>query len=80
MNVYFAELFWICLPTRGTLLVSFVSGYSRLDSTRSETESNDGTIPLRINVEPSTLEPSESYSQRIQRVEKVTLRKRQHYE
>ena len=80
MNVYFAELFWICLPTRETLLVSFVSGYSRLDSTRSETESNDGTIPLRINVEPSTLEPSESYSQRIQRVVKVTLRKRQHYE
>ena len=80
MNVSFAELFWICLPTRGTLLVSFVSGYSRLDSTRSETESNDGTIPLRINVEPSTVEPSESYSQRIQRVVKVTLRKRQHYE
>ena len=58
--VYLADQLGINLPTREALVASFTSGYSLLDPTRPETGSTDSTYRLRVNVEPATLEPSES--------------------
>lgn len=58
--VYLADQLGIDLPTREALVASFTSGYSSLDPTRPDTGSTDSTYRLRINVEPATLEPTES--------------------
>jgi len=58
--VYLADQFGIELPAREELVASFTSGYSPLDPTRPDTGSTDSTYRLRINVEPATLEPTES--------------------
>ncbi|MFC6988632.1 type IV toxin-antitoxin system AbiEi family antitoxin [Haloplanus sp. GCM10025708] len=58
--VYLADQLGIDLPAREELVASFTSGYSPLDPTRPETGSTDSTYRLRINVEPATLEPTES--------------------
>lgn len=58
--VYLADQLGIDLPTREALVDSFTSGYSLLDPTRPETEPTDSTYRLRINVEPTMLEPTES--------------------
>lgn len=58
--VYLADQFDIDLPAREELVASFTSGYSLLDPTRPETGSTDSTYRLRVNVEPATLEPTES--------------------
>ena len=58
--VYLADQLGIDLPTREVLVASFTTGYSLLDPTRPETGSTDSTYRLRVNVEPATLESSES--------------------
>ncbi|MFA1612491.1 type IV toxin-antitoxin system AbiEi family antitoxin domain-containing protein [Halobellus rubicundus] len=58
--VYLADQLGIDLPAREELVASFTSGYSPLDPTRPDTGSTDSTYRLRINVEPATLEPTES--------------------
>ena len=58
--VYLADQLGIDLPTRESLVESFTSGYSLLDSTRPEYGPTDSTYRLRINVEPATLEPMET--------------------
>lgn len=58
--VYLADQLGIDFPTREELVASFTSGYSLLDPTQPETGSTDSTYRLRINVEPATLEPTES--------------------
>ncbi|TSD09220.1 transcriptional regulator [Haloglomus irregulare] len=58
--VYLADQLGIDLPARKELVASFTSGYSLLDPTRPDTGSTDSTYRLRINVEPATLEPTES--------------------
>ena len=58
--VYLADQLGIDLPAREELVASFTSGYSSLDPTRPDTGSTDSTYRLRINVEPATLEPTES--------------------
>jgi predicted transcriptional regulator of viral defense system len=58
--VYLADQLGIDLPTRETLVESFTSGYSLLDPMLSDTGSPDSTYRLRINVEPATLDPTES--------------------
>ncbi|UHH26598.1 type IV toxin-antitoxin system AbiEi family antitoxin domain-containing protein [Halobacterium noricense] len=58
--VYLADQLGIDLPAREELVASFTSGYSLLDPTRPDTGSTDSTYRLRINVEPATLEPTES--------------------
>jgi predicted transcriptional regulator of viral defense system len=58
--VYLADQLGINLPDRENLVASFTSGYSLLDPTRPEAKSTDSTYRLRINVEPATLEPTES--------------------
>ncbi len=58
--VYLADQLGIDLPAREELIESFTSGYSLLDPTRPNTGSTNSTYRLRINVEPATLEPTES--------------------
>ena len=58
--VYLADQLGIDLPAREDLVASFTSGYSLLDPTRPDTGSTDSTYRLRINVEPTMLEPTES--------------------
>jgi predicted transcriptional regulator of viral defense system len=58
--VYLADQLGIDLPAREELVASFTSGYSLLDPTRPDTGSTDSTYRLQINVEPATLEPTES--------------------
>jgi predicted transcriptional regulator of viral defense system len=58
--VYLADQLGIDLPAREELVASFTSGYSLLDPTRPDTGATDSTYRLRINVEPATLEPTES--------------------
>jgi predicted transcriptional regulator of viral defense system len=58
--VYLANQFSIDLPDREDLVAAFTSGYSLLDPTRPEAKSTDSTYRLRVNVEPATLEPTES--------------------
>jgi len=58
--VYLADQLDIDLPAREELVASFTSGYSLLDPTRPDTGSTDSTYRLQINVEPATLEPTES--------------------
>ena len=58
--VYLADQLGIDLPAREELVASFTSGYSLLDPTRPDNGSTDSTYRLRINVEPATLEPTES--------------------
>ncbi|AZQ15959.1 type IV toxin-antitoxin system AbiEi family antitoxin [Halorubrum sp. PV6] len=58
--VYLADQLGIDFPAREELVASFTSGYSLLDPTRPENGSTDSTYRLRINVEPATLEPTES--------------------
>jgi predicted transcriptional regulator of viral defense system len=58
--VYLADQLGIDLPAREELVASFTSGYSLLDPTRPDTGSTDSTYRLRINVEPATLELTES--------------------
>jgi len=58
--VYLADQLGIDLPAREELVASFTSGYSPLDPTRPDTGSTNSTYRLRINVEPATLEPTES--------------------
>jgi predicted transcriptional regulator of viral defense system len=58
--VYLADQLGIDLPAREELVASFTSGYSLLDPTQPETGSTNSTYRLRINVEPATLEPTES--------------------
>jgi predicted transcriptional regulator of viral defense system len=58
--VYLADQLGIGLPAREELVAAFTSGYSPLDPTRPDTGSTDSTYRLRINVEPATLEPTES--------------------
>ncbi|MFT4923340.1 MAG: putative transcriptional regulator of viral defense system [Haloarculaceae archaeon] len=58
--VYLADQLGIDLPAREELVASFTSGYSPLDPTRPDTGSTNSTYHLRINVEPATLEPTES--------------------
>jgi predicted transcriptional regulator of viral defense system len=58
--VYLADQLGIDLPAREELVAAFTSGYSPLDPTRPDTGSTDSTYRLRINVEPATLEPTES--------------------
>ena len=58
--VYLADQVGIDLLAREELVASFTSGYSPLDPTRPDTGSTNSTYRLRINVEPATLEPTES--------------------
>ena len=58
--VYLADQLGIDLPAREEFVASFTSGYSPLDPTRPDTGSTNSTYRLRINVEPATLEPTES--------------------
>jgi predicted transcriptional regulator of viral defense system len=58
--VYLADQLGINLPVREELVASFTSGYSLLDPTQPGTGSPDSTYRLRINVEPATLESTES--------------------
>jgi predicted transcriptional regulator of viral defense system len=58
--VFLADQLGIDLPTREELVASFTSGYSLLDHTQPGTGSTDSTYRLRVNVEPATLEPTES--------------------
>ncbi|GAA0682619.1 type IV toxin-antitoxin system AbiEi family antitoxin [Natronoarchaeum mannanilyticum] len=58
--VYLADQLGIDLPAREELVASFTSGYSLLDPTRPDTGSTDSAYRLRVNVEPATLEPTES--------------------
>ncbi|AWB28403.1 type IV toxin-antitoxin system AbiEi family antitoxin domain-containing protein [Halococcoides cellulosivorans] len=58
--VYLADQLDIDLPGREAIVESFTSGYSPLDPTRPDTGSSDSAYRLRINVEPATLEPTES--------------------
>lgn len=58
--VYLADNLGIDLPEREALGDSFTSGYSLLDPTQPDTGSTDSSYRLRINVEPPTLEPTES--------------------
>ncbi|MFK8215503.1 type IV toxin-antitoxin system AbiEi family antitoxin domain-containing protein [Haloferax volcanii] len=58
--VYLADQLGIGLPAREELVASFTSGYSSLDPTGPDTGSTDSTYRLRINVDPATLEPTES--------------------
>ena len=58
--IYLADQLGIDLPAREELVASFTSGYSPLDPTRPATGSTDSTYRLQINVEPATLEPTES--------------------
>ncbi len=59
--VYLTDELGIDLPTRETLVESFTSGYSLLDPTRSEQGTYDSEYRLRINVDPGTLDPTESW-------------------
>ena len=45
---------------REELVASFTSGYSLLDPTQPVTGSTDSTYRLQINIEPATLELTES--------------------
>ena len=58
--VYLADQLGIDIPAREELDASFTSGYSLLDPTQPETGSTNSTYRLRINVEPATLEPTDS--------------------
>jgi len=58
--VYLADQLGIDLPAREELVASFTSGYSLLDPTQPDTGSTNSAYRLRINVEPATLEPTES--------------------
>jgi predicted transcriptional regulator of viral defense system len=58
--VYLADQLDIDLPAREELVASFTSGYSLLDPTRPDIGSTDSTYRLQINVEPATLESTES--------------------
>jgi len=57
--VYLGDQLGIDLPAREELVASFTSGYSLLDPTRPDTGSTNSTYRLRINVEPTMLEPTE---------------------
>jgi len=58
--VYLADQLDIDLPAREELVASFTSGYSPLDPTRPDTGSTNSVYRLRVNVEPTMLEPTES--------------------
>ena len=58
--VYLADQLGIDLPTREALVDSFTSGYSLLDPTRPEKGPTNSTYRILINVEPTTLGPTES--------------------
>ncbi|MGQ3330798.1 type IV toxin-antitoxin system AbiEi family antitoxin domain-containing protein [Halorubrum sp. FL23] len=58
--VYLADQLGIDITDREDLVESFTSGYSLLDPTRPETGATDSMYRLRVNVEPATLEPTES--------------------
>jgi predicted transcriptional regulator of viral defense system len=58
--VYLADQLGIDLPTREALVDSFTSGYSLLDPTQPRSGTSDSAYRLLVNVEPASLEPTES--------------------